>query len=133
MSTLRLSQNTLHTVFKNTCEEVKKQPCFIVDLIGILIPYYWMDKRWVLRLAFLFFNPSFFLKFFLWSSIVLSWVDLLRVSGLRLKLWHTLKLTPNLTEFRLHLARSPTIKTIKIIADIIWISHDFSCLIFWFS
>jgi len=65
MSTLRLSQYTLHTVIKNTGEGVKGQPCFFVDLIGVLIPYYWMDKRWVLRLAFLFLSPSFFLKFFL--------------------------------------------------------------------
>jgi hypothetical protein len=35
----------VHTVFKNTGEGVKGQPCFIVDLIGMLIPYYWMDKR----------------------------------------------------------------------------------------
>ena len=97
--------NAYHIVFKNTGEGVKSQPCFIVDLMGILIPYYWMDKRWVLRLAFLFFSPSFFLKFFLWSSIVLSCVDILRVSGLRLKLWYALKLTPNLTEFRLHISK----------------------------
>ena len=45
MSTFRLSQHTLHTAFKNTGEGVKGQPCFIVDLIGISIPYYWMDKR----------------------------------------------------------------------------------------
>jgi hypothetical protein len=45
MSTLRLSQHTFYTVFKNIGERVKGQPCFIVDLIGILIPYYCTDKR----------------------------------------------------------------------------------------
>ena len=39
--------------------------------MGIEKTCYSIDMRWVLRLAFWFFIPSFFLIFFLWASMVL--------------------------------------------------------------
>ena len=83
---------------------LKSQPCFFRGKIGMQIPHYWMDERWVLRLVFLFFSPSFCVKFFLWSSILLPERSIILSIFLVLTTWH--------------IFREPTIKAIKIIADI---------------